>query len=52
MEKMHDLQRRSYDSVDKPFAEADGKVQAICDKYNTPKWFNIGDAGQGVFSKF
>ena len=52
MDKIHDLQRRSYDSVDKPFAEADEKVQGICDKYHTTKWFNIGDAGQGVFSKF
>lgn len=50
--KIHDLQRRSYDSVDKPFAESDAKVQGICDKYRMTKWFNIGDAAQGVFSKF
>ena len=52
MSKIHDLQRRSYDNVDKPFAESDEKVQGICDKYKKTKWFNIGDAGQGVFSKF
>ena len=37
--------------IDKFGTEADGKVQAICDKYNKRKWFSVnGDFGNsGIF---
>ena len=51
LKEMNEMQNKSYATVDKPFAEADEDVQAICDKYQTPKWFNIGDVGETMFSK-
>lgn len=32
---------QSYGTIDENFQTADGQLQAICDKYNMVKWFNI-----------
>lgn len=35
------LKNRSFAEIDKPFQQADQRLQAICDKYGKSKWFNI-----------
>lgn len=48
--KAQAMQSESYKTIDSKFASADGRVQAICDKYGVKKWFNIGERG-GLLSK-
>lgn len=52
LDRLNMLKEETFETVDKPFSEADRKVEGLCEKYHVTKWFNIGDAGQGVFSKF
>jgi hypothetical protein len=52
LKNMQEMQNKSYGEVDKPFANADQEVQDICDKYQTAKWFKIGDVGGNFFGGF
>lgn len=40
---------KSSETIDKPASETDALVQAICTRYDTPKWFKIeSDYGSGI----
>lgn len=49
--KMNQMKDKSYSAIDKPFEQADERVQVLCDKYHKSKWFNIGDVGGSVFGR-
>jgi len=50
LQKAYSLQNKSYDTIDRSFSQTDKRVQAICDKYNVRKWFNIGERSP-IFAK-
>lgn len=53
LESLSSMKRKSYEGIDKYLAQSDERLDAICTKYSTRKWFNIRSdvAGTGMLGK-
>ncbi len=48
LQKVNKLKGKSYGDIDRYFNRADQRLKAICEKYDTSKWFNVkGDVIEG-----
>lgn len=52
LEQAYSSQGSSYGNIDAYFANADEQLDQICERFNTPKWFDIKtDVGGGLLSR-
>lgn len=53
LQSLSEMKRKSYEGIDRYLQQADERLDAICRKYNTTKWFNIRAdvAGTGMLGK-
>jgi hypothetical protein len=53
LQSLSQMKRRSYEGIDRYLQQADERLDAVCKKYNTTKWFNIRAdvAGTGMLGK-